>query len=149
MALRVDENDTIVFETDHPQGLELNLPLLRKVVEWAEAEAAKPDETKCGWFQDAWAVTDHEIGRQTECGTCFCIAGYAAYLTLKPGEYLHNGDEIWFDGEMITSVADRAVIELGTEGYPNGDYKEGYLFSAYNSIERVRQLAEQIAGEPL
>jgi hypothetical protein len=81
----------------------VNIPLLRKAVEWAEAEAAKPPEL-CEWRQTYWVTPASEVeaamwgiwadsrsavevGRAPECGTCYCVAGYvvASQVGAEPG----------------------------------------------------------------
>ena len=56
---------------------QVNIPLLRKAVEWAEAEAAKPPEL-CEWEQGFWWVPPgsevrEDLARADECGTCFVL----------------------------------------------------------------------------
>jgi hypothetical protein len=80
---------------------EVNIPILRKAVEWAEAEAAKPYEL-CAWDQENWVIPGtaedakawgynepfvESIGKSAECGTCYCIAGFVLASTLGPTEY--------------------------------------------------------------
>lgn len=125
---------------------EVNIPLLRKVVEWAEVEAAKPLELSA-WYQKNWAVPvtdfpfyDEKLGyyhKAPECGACFCIAGYTgqvAGITIsKSGAFV--------DGQHVSDFA-RTALGL------TGDQAET-LFDAENTIEDVRRIAEEIAGERL
>jgi hypothetical protein len=137
----------------------LNVPLLRKTVEWAESEAAKPREL-CEWYQDSWASEnegffdyyDENDEYQTyvkdpSCGTCFCIGGYVAHLTLQQGEHI-AGSFIYRGNREVESIADRAARELGIVTEPG---RAGYLalFAAGNTIEDVRIHAEELAGERL
>ncbi|HRD59345.1 hypothetical protein [uncultured Nocardioides sp.] len=128
----------------------VNIPLLRKAVEWAEVEAAKPNNGS--WEQGAWfvatSVTDPNVvipehwdessiamrregyGKPAECGTCYCIAGYTTAMV---------------DGRVdAATVEERAAHLLGLSPYAAAD-----LFCASNSIEDVRRIAEDIAGERL
>jgi hypothetical protein len=126
---------------------EVNVPLLRKAVEWAEAEAAKPWEL-CEWYQGDWvtpASSFHTVPKAPECGTCYCIAGFVASQTLRAGERLEGEHVVMADGSSV-SVADRAESELGADVMVS-DY--GDLFSGSNTIEDVRRIAEEIAGERL
>jgi hypothetical protein len=117
----------------------VNIPLLRKAVEWAEAEAMKPPEL-CEWNQQMFvsgetATSRQRMGKATDCGTCYCIAGWVA---LQVGE-----DPRGIDPD---SVAAKAL------GIPNNWLDEGlneHLFDASNSIEDVRRIAESLAGERL
>ena len=130
---------------------EVNIPLLRKVVAWEEAEAAKPEEL-CQWLQaryitgqpgetiwyhgDAYVAGDSVVwdstmwGRSAECGTCFCIAGKAAFDATGNMDYL--------------AAHDIAKRELGLT-----ETQADVLFHANNTIEDVRRIAEEIAGEKL
>lgn len=138
---------------------EVNVPLLRKAVEWAEAEAAKPREL-CEWYQGSWRMdpaqaggnfydedADEAYSKSTDCGTCFCIAGYAASITLQPGETLED-DTIRLDGQLQAFVYDRAAEVLGIQSGPMSNRHIG-LFNGSNSIEDVRRIAEELAGERL
>jgi hypothetical protein len=124
------------------ENLQVNIPLLRKAVEWAEAEAAKPFELS-EWEQRYYVLTkadaedypDLSWGRlraskAPECGTCYCIAGYVAATT--------TGDEEPLDPEWT------AISALGLT-----EHQAEALFGASNTIEDVRCIAEEIAGERL
>ena len=118
---------------------DVNIPLLRKCVEWAEAEAMKPDELR-NWEQNYYSVEPDqypiarpirgvgqvEVQKAPSCGTCYCIAGYASYLSEKvPG-----------------SVAGAEVLGLNSSD-------ARVLFDEENTIEDIRRIAESIAGERL
>lgn len=138
--------------TDHQHTAEttgVNIPLLRKAVEWAEAEAAKPPEL-CEWRQSYWvtpstpeeaaqwgiwgsAGTTAENGRAKECGTCYCIAGYVVATQIGPV------------GAGV-SMTEEAARLLGLDDDCGGP---GGLFSATNTIQDVRRIAEELAGERL
>lgn len=130
---------------------EVNVPLLRKAVEWAEAEAQKPAEL-CEWDQRYYSLptveqyrlndegdpgheeeldfTRRTLGKSPKCGACFCIAGYTQYVTT--GSLNH-----------ITAF-DAAQAALGIT---RNEARE--LFFAGNTIEDVRRISEAIAGEKL
>lgn len=129
---------------------QVNIPLLRKAVEWAEAEHAKGIRWS-RWEQAMWVTTpqDQERARRApederggwyklaaqrdpECGTCYCIAGYL----------LHEVEGVPED--RAVGYVNRAAALLGIARV-QGDA----LFDAENSIEDVRRIAEQIAGERL
>lgn len=117
--------------TELPQP---NIPLLRKAVEWAEAEAAKTDGTGL-WNQGDWIS-------KTTCGTSYCIAGYAVTLAYGPVEVSEGdgilrlpGEQRWLDWESFGAKT------LGLT------YDEaGNLFDGNNSIADVRRAAEEIAA---
>lgn len=136
----------------------IDIPQLRKIVEWAEAEAAKPRELS-NWEQGWWVSDDgkwseydadgehHIMEKDPSCGTCFCIAGQLAFCNLNKGEWLDSDvvrDEM---GDEITSVAARALDLLGVTY--NQRPQQFPLFSADNSIETIREIAEELAGERL
>ena len=113
----------------------VNIPLLRKAVEWAEAEAQKP-YADCAWHQAAY-VLPKEIasgaGKSRDCGTCYCIAGYVASLVDPGYEY----------------VNDMAAPAIALEALGLDAYGDRGLFAPNNTIEDVRRIAEEIAGERL
>lgn len=111
----------------------VNVPLLRKAVEWAEAEAAKP-WPKSAWNQGSVEASPAVLGKDEDCGTCYCIAGYVASL-----------DGI--DGRMGVARLDYALDRLGLSD--DGNVCGHSLFDAENTIEDVRRIAESIAGERL
>jgi hypothetical protein len=129
---------------------EVNIPLLRKAVEWAEAEAAKPAPLR-EWEQNFWYLppevraerlekrgddfTEREreaYQKAPECGTCYCIAGYVASQL---------GHDFSTSGWEVEDVAAEA---LGLDLDQSDD-----LFDGRNTIEDVRRIAEEIAGERL
>lgn len=125
---------------------EVNVPLLRKAVEWAEAEAAKPPEL-CEWNQDLWRTTPEqraEFGLPVSpaCGTAYCIAGYVAHIS--GFKWDDETDEVEGDNRPVFEVAAEL---LGIR--PDGGLNPSHLFYANNSIEDVRRIAEEIAGERL
>ena len=115
----------------------VNIPLLRKAVEWAEAEAAKP--TGGLWIQQLWYTRPGAGGYEAElrerngltpkCGTSYCIAGYVC------------------DVEGIDALGywpQRAAEALGLS-----ESACAPLFNANNTITDVRLVAERLAGERL
>lgn len=128
----------------------VNIPLLRKAVEWAEAEAAKPAELR-EWEQNWWVLTPEERQRRREapysaeygdteraayykapeCGTSYCIAGYVA---AQQGCTEHGFN-------VAAVAADALGIDLAVA--------ESSLFEGGNTIEDVRRIAESLAGERL
>lgn len=104
-----------------------NIPLLRKAVEWAEAEAAKEDQEQSEWDQLYW----RDVGFRA-CGTTYCIAGYVCEV---------SGEE-WTSG---VTTANGAVPRVAADLLGLGQDDAWALFDAENSIERVREVAERIA----
>lgn len=105
----------------------VNMPLLRKAVAWAEAEAAKPEE-ECQWWQEEYEKAGDLIGRT--CGTCYCIAGYVLHI----------------NGFATNGCADEqaaALLGIDVEDH-NGCVG---LFNAENTIADIRRIAEGIAEE--
>jgi hypothetical protein len=120
-----------------PQPTEVNVPLLRKAIEWAEAEHARVDGQ---WYQATWR-------RESECGTSYCIGGYAAqvsgavwsafpaFLVAEPED-----DPEWVTPDGYIEVDNRARRLLGLTFNEADD-----LFNAGNTIVDVRKAAERIA----
>lgn len=117
-----------------------NIPLLRKAVEWAEAEALK-DPTESEWIQDFWRTTPQDYTEtygETRCGTAYCIAGYMCQIS---GLSWVTSDDVLVDGEptFAGTVAARLL------GLPWERARD--LFQGYNTIEDVRRIANEIAAE--
>ena len=132
--------------------LEVNIPLLRKAVEWAEFEAAQP-AIDCHWNQGWFVLKPQDVAADLldscesyeashldalapHCETTYCIAGYVGQL-LNPA-YAKN------DTVRGVHVAEFARRELGIS---QGDAE--WLFEGSHTIEEVRSVAEHIAGEKL
>lgn len=130
---------------------EVNIPLLRKAVEWAEAEAAKP-ETESAWDQGNWVRTPVERLKQmssearqeyAECGTTYCIAGYVTAGI----QGMQFDDGYTEDGEHIAVVAADLLGIAPPEDCISPE--PGHLFHMWNDAAEVRRIAEDIAGERL
>lgn len=135
----------------------VNIPLLRKAVEWAEAEAAKPWE-ECQWEQTRYVSAPQQISmrdingieisntrKSDDCGTCYCIAGYVgAMLGFDFDQVCGGRPASWSASDMDLCVDEYAANALGL---PDGQADR--LFMATNTIEDVRRIAEEIAGERL
>lgn len=106
----------------------VNIPLLRKAVEWVETEAMKPVE-ESAWYQPGIVTSGDRIRRS--CGTAYCVAGYMAMV--ETGQ------------DRPDDAIDVAVKALGL---PSIDDIQG-LFWADNSAADIRWIAERLAGEPL
>lgn len=120
----------------NPLGLaadRLNVPLLRKAVEWAEAEAAKPEGEFREWDQEWYR-------KVTGCGTAYRIGGYVCEVTGHEWDITDLG---WSTTEagLVSDVA-RAELGLGPED-------GSMLFDSDNTIADIRRIAERIAGGPL
>lgn len=124
------------MDTDLPtpistDGPPVDVPMLRKAVEWAEAEAARPD-AECEWYQNRYFISGRAIGRT--CGTAYCIAGYAVSLVDGPDVVRDLDHKCW----------PRAASLLGLTSAESS--LDGGLFDGCNSIERVREIAGRIAA---
>lgn len=133
----------------------VDIPLLRKGLEWVEEQEALPVERRRwnqGQYVVSWrffldtrltrrafdaAATQPETAALLDCGTACCFAGYIAQeaepgFTEKSIEYQN------------TYARDVAVDHLGiTDGQARS------LFDGDNSAAAVRRICEEIAGEPL
>lgn len=152
MTDELSNNSTDADRRDDPltEQREVNIPLLRKAVEWVEYQAALP-ESQCEWYQGAWIMRQNgwynEATQQwenAECGTAYCVAGYVAQLV----------DERFKDSQWITesdgTKAHSSRVAAEALGLPEGrSYDVPQLFAATNTAEDVRRIAEEIAGERL
>lgn len=134
---------------------EVNVPLLRKALEWAEAEAERPAAVR-EWDQSMWVSTseDRELNikkysgvhgnlvaleqqrQEAGCGTCYCLAGYLVHvLDGQPLEAADNDQFSYYDaGAHVLGLSVVQAVRL---------------FAPGNSIEGLRVLAEEFAGEKL
>lgn len=116
---------------------QVNIPLLRKAVEWAEAEAAKPEWAR-EWDQGAWWV-DARFDTARDCKTAFCIAGWTCFADGADRDPRFTS--ILADGTQVSTYAAHA---LGLT-----EVQAAALFDGGNQIADVRRIAEDIAGERL
>ncbi len=117
----------------------VNIPLLRKSVEWVEEQAALPWVNR-EWYQDEWRRPGHFIinaqGQKKSCDTVMCIAGRIA--DWHGIEWNSNG-YIAVDGRSVPEIASEL---LGIE-------RSSGLFDVNNTAADVRRIAEELAGERL
>ena len=123
----------------------VNIPLLRKAVEWAEAEAAMPSRIS-RWNQGAWVINPVEIQRDEACGTCYCIAGFVVSQESTVAPVTDKWWQVMVD-DAIVDEYDFCSLAASRLGIDRADANR--LFNASNSIEDVRIQAESIAGESL
>ncbi len=132
----------------------VNIPLLRKAVEWVEAQAALPVERRewdqTGWrrtYEDRQAVIGGGCGcepcrqyyAQPRCGTTYCVAGH---LVVEAGyEWSSESNSYLANGRRVDDVA-ADMLGLGFG-------QASHLFNASNNARTVRRIAEDIAGERL
>lgn len=108
-----------------------NIPLLRKAVEWAEAEAVKPRD-KRQWDQSFYVS-------EAPCGTAYCIAGWAV-VNAHPQQVTTELGCLYIDDEPA-EWHNTARDLLGLTESEASD-----LFDDANDIEDVRARAEDIAA---
>jgi hypothetical protein len=125
---------------------QVNIPLLRKAVEWAEAEAAKPERER-EWDQGYWVTLPvmraAELGLdEAQCGTVYCIAGWTCHAAGE--DFKRDSDTLLSRTAEDVHISDRAAELLGIDRLA-----ASALFNGGNTIEDVRRIAEEIAGERL
>lgn len=108
----------------------VDVPKLRKVVEWARVQDALEQRGKDSeWYQSSWVSHAHEnicenpacwdceeARKRARCGTRYCLAGYVAHL----------------DGVMETFQLQRGaqVLTLESEYTKDGEHVSGYAARA-------------------
>lgn len=147
----------------------LDVPLLRKAVEWAEEQDKLPAKKRT-WFQGSWSrrekvdgpvddarIYAHENIEEHErnyCGTNMCIAGKIAQLTGWEPEYVWNGIGAFVYASFASKdgvskdIADIARDELGVETLLDSSACH-MLFHGDNGVVEIRKAAELLAGERL
>jgi hypothetical protein len=130
----------------------MNIPLLRKAVEWVEEQDALAT-SKRKWYQGSWAQKRIDAAQENVndpfCHTAVCVAGKIA---LDAGWV-----PVWDDQNEAMFYADRATKngvtlpiehiaarELGLDVEDAND-----LFDGNNQAADIRMIAESIAGERL
>lgn len=136
--------------------MEVNIPLLRKVVEWVESQEALAYSEDRRWYQGAWFRKDEAKARAVQdlndpmCGTTMCVAGKIVHdAGWKPVYYeVHGEDFAYADeakkGDIALPIHEIAAAELGLT-----EDEAHELFDGSNDAEHVRLIAEHLAGERL
>lgn len=140
---------------------EVNIPLLRKAVEWVEEQAKLPKIDR-EWDQNYWVALPTDVAAHlaeevvleslpgpsklkfndiqwalsAHCGTTYCVAGYVAMC--DDPRYAN-------DSEVDGIPAKHKAEELLGLDFTQANK----LFHYGNTAEDVRRIAEQIAGERL
>jgi hypothetical protein len=133
--------------TEHDNTPVPNIPLLRKAVEWVEAEAEKNIKER-EWNQGDW-MRRRSAANEAEgwCGTACCVAGWVglqadnAQPEMRDGEFT---DRMVYPSGMVVHVADYARAALGLT-----EEQADSLFAGSNTAETIRMLAEEFAEEVL
>ena len=133
----------------------VNVPLLRKMVEWVEAQDNLAD-SKRRWYQGSWykkriedAIEDRN---DPYCNTAMCIAGkVAANAGWKPVyDASYDSEDLFVYASTATKHGQVETIErIGAAelGLDTDDAER--LFHGDNDADRIRLIAEEIAGERL
>jgi len=142
---------------------ELNHALLEECVSWAYWSAQDDKTSGVTWNQGRWVF-------QNECGTSFCIAGYASFASghtemreppleetcqledcvncqTKPGVpalHVTGLDLIGWDRDA--STMDEAWCEMGEKLLGLTSNEADALFDGSNSIEDVLEITEKICS---
>lgn len=129
-----------------------DIPLLRKVVDWAAHEDALADRDPFylpRWVQSTWRTPAYDASRR--CETAFCIAGYtveasptARWASDDPEDALYYS-ALLDGGDGLPHHAQQAAQRLLGITHDQADG----LFHALNTLDDVRRVASRIAGEPL
>ena len=133
----------------------VNVALLREAVEWAEAEWEK-GYSYSRWHQAEWISHSGDIHgfftkdenfegpKDPSCGTCFCIAGYVVSTQYEVTVPSGVGPLFVSSKGQVVNEMREATALLGLD-----ETQARRLFAGSNSIQDIRQIAEEIAGQPL
>ena len=129
---------------------ELNIPLLRKMVEWVEEQAERTEGRE--WYQNQWVSHPAALGSTTAhfCDTAYCLAGKVAVdagWTPVFDSRLSITDTVALNGER--ALVGEVAAELLGLPVDCDNHQIGGLFDPRNDATRIREIAETIAGEPL
>lgn len=112
----------------------IDVPMLRKAVEWVREQAALPIE-QSAWFQMSWWEHGNEIGR-SECGTAYCVAGYVTQMM--------KGHDWLLGTTRESSISGTAQEVLGLT-----ETEAEALFDGHNTLADIEYVTETLAGEKL
>ena len=151
---------------------EVNIPLLRKEVEWVEEQDKLPYTVR-EWNQRVYVEPlfdtslnnanrkRQELGMANHCGTAYCVAGHigaqldkrfardSSIVVTKDDPLVQYLGEEYItalnrEGTVLVHVEHVATKALGLSGYD-----ASRMFSGSNSAEDIRRIAEEVAGEKL
>ena len=130
----------------------LNIPLLRKQVEWVEAQEQRAGSER-HWFQSSWTKGLIGLAQQDlndpYCGSAMCVAGKVSFdAGWKP---------IWdqeADGHKYAVYAAKGGVTMSIDQIAQDELgitieQAELLFAGYNNASDIRTYAEAIAGERL
>lgn len=125
------------------ETLRPNIPLIRKYVEWVEAQEKLQHGRQWyqgNWFLDITKEIQEDGFEQWSCGTACCVAGK---VVMDHGWLPYSESYVEKDGEK------RIVWILAAEllGIDHDDADR--LFDGDNDARRIREIAEEIVGERL
>lgn len=118
----------------------VNLPLLRKGVEWVIAQDQLPLSIR-EWNQEFWRVSGDEINR--ECGTAYCLAGYVCEVSNVT--WMTTSDDV-MDAHLVNVNGDVVYASDQAQNLLNidPDVAES-LFHFMNSASDIVRIARIIA----
>lgn len=139
------------------------LPLLRKIM-----EIIKSEEHRKNWNQKQWGEArlpggsmDHSEFYMSfnpnqppvECGTAYCVAGWAAHLTgakmnWHPATAYDDETDthriIGYRAESVVGDDEQTINSYAREVLEVGEYTSSRLFDAYNTIEDLEGIVDDI-----
>lgn len=134
--------------------MEVNIPLLRKVVEWVEEQESLALADR-RWYQGAWfrKVKDEAIQNINDpmCGTAMCVAGKIAFDDgWIPEVVVVNSTDPYRYAEVATKGGEtRPIDAIAADLLGIDEYDANELFAGDNSARDIRRIAEGIAGQRL
>lgn len=145
-AITREERNKLPF-WEMPARKELNVPLLRKVLEHIE-DLALLNSMDEQWDQETWMRIIQDEETREMCGTACCFGGWTCILTgaspifyknsiLVNGEY--DSTQIVTPDMRIANVSDYAQWELGLSSG-----QAAVLFGGSNSLETIRGYVEAL-----
>ncbi len=127
----------------------INIPLLRKAVEWVEEQAALPREGSA-WNQESWMSKPVEESDGGYCNTAMCIAGAISHWAgWKPVWVDTQVENRYYADSAIKDGVEKAIEVIAADELGLEYGEKDYLFRASNDAASIRSVAERIAGEAL
>jgi hypothetical protein len=111
-----------------------NIELLDKIIAQIEAHPEL-------WDQKTWARP-----ADSGCGTAYCVAGWAAELTLPGPLKIHTGE---FTGDFTdANGVEHDWRDYGREALGLQYFQVDPLFSGANTLDRIKELRDALAANP-
>lgn len=121
----------------------MDVPLLRKVVEWVEWQDALYEGKE--WYQGTWFYQSFFVEETEWCDSAMCVAGKVA----TDAGWMPTMVASYYDSCVVKDGEKRLVWDVAAELLGLEQEVADTLFDGDNEAHDIRRIAEGIAGERL